>query len=80
MSNSPITNNNLLGVSLKIDKLEYKHQAFNNIMNDNVVRYYNSSMMEFDAYNNMQVKVVMLSSVPNKIPRIDDIRAVRVSI
>lgn len=77
--NTPITNNNLLGAGLKIDKLEFPKQAFNNIMNDNVVRYYNSSLMEFDGYNNMQLKIVLMSSVPNKIPRIDDIRIVGVT-
>ena len=31
---------------------------------------------EFDGYHKAQIKIVMLSSEPNKIPRIDDVRAV----
>lgn len=72
--NTNITNNEFLGQTLNIDKLEYEHQAFNNIMNDNVVRYYNSSMIEFNGYHTLQVKTVLLSSHPNRIPRVDDIR------
>ncbi len=77
--NSPITNNSFLGTTLKVDKLAFKHQAFNNIMNENVVRYYNASMIEFDGYNSIQCKLVMLSDTPNKIPRIDDIRGAAVT-
>ena len=72
--NTNVTNNEFLGQTLAIDKIEFKHQAFNNIMNDNVVRYYNSSMIEFDGYNRLQIKTVLLSSHPNRIPRVDDIR------
>ena len=72
--NTTVTNNEFLGQTLNVDKIEYKHQVFNNIMNDNVARYYNSSMIEFDGYNTLQIKTVLLSSHPNRIPRVDDIR------
>lgn len=71
--NTPITNNSFLGTTLNMAKLEYKQQAFNYIMNENVVRYYNNSMVEFDTYDTMQIKVVLLSTTPIKIPRVDDI-------
>jgi len=73
------TNNGILGDGLKIDKLAYKFQAFNNILQDNVVRYYNSSMVEFDTFNTMQIKIVLLSDNSSLIPRVDDIRAIGVS-
>lgn len=58
----------------------YSQQAFRNIQNDNVVRYYSTSLSEHDTYDTLQLKLVMLSEVDNLIPRIDDIRAIGVSV
>ena len=93
--NKPVSNNDLVGSGLNIDfigrvgnssvaGLGYPLQAFNNITNDNVARYYNSSMIEFDTYNSMQFKIVLLSDsiqngVVNVYPKVDDIQAVGVS-
>jgi hypothetical protein len=69
----------------------YPKQAFNNQLNQNVVRYYTSSMIEYDTYDSFQLKVVLLAdldqvstyeganSIPTNIPRVDDIRAVGVT-
>lgn len=73
------SNNGILGGGLKVDKIEFKNQAFNNMMNDNVVRYYSSSMGEFDTYSTMQVKVVFLADEDNLVPKVDDLRVVGVS-
>jgi hypothetical protein len=73
------TNTSLVGTSLRMDKLGYKNQAFRNINNDNVVRYYNSSMHVYDGYDTMAIKVVMLSSNTKIIPEIEDIRSIGVS-
>ena len=73
------TNTSLLGSGLKIAKIELKNQAFRNINNDNVVRYYNTSMHVYDGYDTMAIKVVMLSSKSSVIPEIEDIRAIGVS-
>ena len=64
---------------LLIDRIAYPHQAFNNMQNDNVSRYYNSSMIEFDAYDTMQIKVVLLSDSDNVVPKADDVRGVLVT-
>jgi hypothetical protein len=77
--NSPITNNSVLGSGLKIDKIGTKHEAFNNPQNYNMVRYYNSEMIEVDDYNVMSVKVVLLSSDDNIVPEVEDIRVIGVS-
>ncbi|MFN5251039.1 MAG: hypothetical protein ACK5DE_08310 [Bacteroidota bacterium] len=93
--NKPVANDDLVGAGLNVDflgrignstvaPLGYPLQAFNNITNDNVVRYFNSSMVEFDTYNTMQIKIVLLSEstsngVINIYPKVDDIRAVGVS-
>lgn len=97
----PITDPGLNGEGLKMDLigrvgnnsvagLGFPLQAFNNNLNDNVVRYFNSSMVEYDTYDSMQIKIVLLSDIaqvnsasatviPTTIPRIDDIRAVGVT-
>lgn len=64
---------------LKIDRLAFKNQAFNNKPNDNVVRYYNSSMVEFDTFDTYQLKIVFLSDNDQIVPKVDDIRSIGVS-
>jgi hypothetical protein len=73
------SNASLLGASLSMEKIAYKNQAFRNINNDNVVRYYNSSMHVYDGYDTFAIKIVMLSSSSAIIPEIEDIRSVGVS-
>lgn len=97
----PITDAAITGNGLKMDLIGrvgnnsvagigYPLQAFNNKLNDNVVRYFNSSMVEYDTYDSMQIKIVLLSDIaqvnsasatviPTTIPRVDDIRAVGVT-
>lgn len=77
---SPVSNNGLVGSALKIDKLKFKNVAFNNILNDNVVRYYTSSMAAVDTYDSMSVKIVFLSDVGAVVPEVDDIRVIAVSV
>lgn len=74
-----VTSNSLVGSGLLIDKLEYKHQAFNNILNDNVSRYYNTSMQGFDSFSTFAIKIVLLADNPSLYPEVEDIRAIAVS-
>lgn len=76
---SNIINFSLAGSGLKLDKLGFPHQAFNNKANDNVVRYYNTSMVEYDTFNTFQLKIVMLSNSSYLVPKVDDVRAIGVS-
>ena len=76
---APIANNDLSGAGFKIDKLSIKNVGFNNIQNDNVVRYYSSSMVEYDSYDTFQLKIVLLSDSRSVVPRVDDIRSIGVS-
>jgi hypothetical protein len=64
---------------LKIDRLIFKNQAFNYKPNENVVRYYNSGMVQFDTYDTYQIKIVLLSNSDIIIPKVDDVRAIGVS-
>lgn len=72
-------NPSLVQNGMLIDKLGFQNQAYNNITNSNVVRYYNTSIVKYDGYNNLQIKVVLLSSAYNSIPQIHSIRAIGVS-
>ena len=74
-----IANNNVVGSGFKVDRLKYYNTAFNNITNDNVSRYYNSSLVTFDKFNAMQIKVVFLSDNTYIAPKIDQIQVIGVS-
>lgn len=98
---SPVATADVTGSGLRVafigrvgnttaNTIGYPLQAFNNRNNDNVVRYYSSSMMEYDTYDTMQLKIVFLADItqvsspssnvlPTTIPRVDDIRAIGVT-
>lgn len=69
----------LVGSGLMLDVMGWNNQAFNNIDNSNVVRYYNKSSVKYDGYDIISLKVVMLSSQFGAIPRLHDISAVGVT-
>jgi hypothetical protein len=71
--------NSVSGTGFLIEKLAYKNQAFNNKLNDNVVRYHSTSMIEYDGYDTFQIKVILLSDNQYVVPKVDDIRAIGVS-
>jgi hypothetical protein len=76
---STISNNGLVGSGLKIDKMRFKNAAYNNILNDNVARYYNTTMVPYDKYDSVALKMVFLSDDSNISPEIDKIRVIGVS-
>lgn len=76
---STTANSSLLGSGLKIDKLKFPHQGYRNMQNDNVFRYYNTSMHVYDGFDTFAIKIVMLSSNSLIVPQIEDARAIGVS-
>ena len=74
----PISNTNIVG-DVGVDKLKYKNVAWNNIANDNVARYVTSSYTEFDTYNTMQIKIVLLSENTHVVPKVEQIQVIGVS-
>lgn len=72
-------NNNVIGAGFKIDLLSPKNTAFNNILSDNVSRYFSTSMIEYDTYDTFSIKIVMLSNSTFVVPRVQDLRAIGVS-
>jgi hypothetical protein len=98
---TPVSNASVTGDGLMVDFIGrvgnstadgvgYPLQAFNNRLNDNVVRYYSSSTAQYDTYDSFQLKIVLLADIeqvsslsptviPTTIPRVDDVRAVGVT-
>ena len=74
-----ISNNNVVGTGFKVDRLKYYNIAFNNITNDNVARYYSSTLVEYDKFDSMQIKIVMLADSTYKVPKVDQIQVIGVS-
>lgn len=76
----PISNVNLVSKEVYVEKLKYRNTAWNNIANDNTVRYVNSSRVEFDRYTSMQIKIVFLSSSTYVIPKVEQIQVIGASV
>lgn len=62
-----------------IDKLKYRNVAWNNVENDNIVRYVNNEYVEFDRYTSMQIKIVLLAAQSHIVPRVEQIQVIGVS-
>lgn len=77
--NTAIANASLAAASLKIGVASRKNSAFNNIQNENVVRYYSTSLTEYDTYDTLAIKIVPLSSTSYIVPRVNDVRVIGVS-
>jgi hypothetical protein len=75
----PIAENSVTGSGMNINTLIYNNTAFNNINNDNVVRYYDSSMAAHDGYSTFALKVVMTAANSNFTPIVTALRAIGVS-
>jgi len=69
----------LIGPGMLLDVMGWNHQAFNNIDNSNVVRYYNQSTAKYDGYDVLSLKIVFLSSQFGAIPRLHDIQCIGVT-
>jgi len=78
---SSVSNTSVTGAgSMSIDKIADPYQAFLNPQNNNVIRYYNSSLSPIDTYDSIQYKVVLLSNNINIAPRISSLTALGVSV
>jgi hypothetical protein len=75
----PISVTGVVGGGMNINTLQYNFTAFNNINNDNVVRYYDSSLASHDGFCTMALKVVMEANTPNFVPTIVALRSVGLS-
>lgn len=89
----PITNTSVTGTGLNISLLGrqanaaanitglgYPQQAFAYGTNENVARYYTTTMTEVDTYDVFAIKLVLLSSTPGVIPRVHSLQAIATSV
>lgn len=74
-----VSNTGLVGSGMAVDRVDYPRQAFNYVLNENVVRYYTTTGQPVDGFDAMQLKLVLLSSDARVYPAIDDVRAVGIS-
>jgi hypothetical protein len=75
----PIDNVNLVSKEVSVDKLKYRNIAWNNIANDNKVRYVGTSYTEYDTYKSFQIKIVLLSNSTYVIPKVEQIQVIGAS-
>jgi hypothetical protein len=75
----PIDNVSLVSKEVSVDKLKYRNIAWNNIANDNKVRYVGTSYTEYDAYKSFQIKIVLLSNSTYVIPKVEQIQVIGAS-
>lgn len=75
----PVTNTSLIGEGFVIERIEFPHQAYNNRVNDNIVRYHGSSMETYDGYNTFAIKMVFLSENDIIVPKVENIRVIGVT-
>lgn len=75
----PVANSDLVGGGIVVKPITYPFQAFRNWLNDNVVRYYNSSMVPIDEYNACQFKIVFISSNNILTPAMSGLQGISVS-
>jgi hypothetical protein len=76
---APTANLGVVGVGLQIAKVDFPKQAFNAVMEANVMAYFTDDESKVETYDTMQFKIVFLSNNDILVPKIDDIRAVAVS-
>lgn len=75
-----VSNSSIFGTSgLKMQKLKYPNSGFNNPLNDNICRYYNNSFAEFDKFDSMQLKIVLLADDTRTVPEVEQYQFIGVS-
>lgn len=76
---SPISNSSFVGDAFSLSRSKYPNVAFNNPGNYNISRYYSLSGGEFDKFDSMQIKVVLLSDSTYIVPKLDSIQVLGLS-
>jgi hypothetical protein len=56
------------------------YQIFNPGLNDGIVEYTNSDGSRFVGFKEFALKIILLSSNPVKVPRLNDVRAIALQI
>ena len=76
--NRKILDPNITG-TMGIKLIKYPNAAFKSYLTDGVARYISSGGVQFDKFNSMQVKVVLLSNNTYVVPSVESIEVLGVS-
>jgi hypothetical protein len=76
--NRKILDPNITG-TMAIKLIKYPNAAFKSYLTDGVARYISSGGVQFDKFNAMQVKVVLLSNSTYVVPSVESIQVLGVS-
>lgn len=79
INTSSLVSSGVTRSDIRVDKLKYRNTAWNNIENDNTVRYVNNEYVEFDRYTSMQIKIVLLAEQTHIVPRVETLQVIGVS-
>lgn len=74
-----VSNVNIVGTGFKVDKLKYPNIAFTDPLNYYVSKYFNNSWAEYNKFDSMQIKIVLLADNTNIVPFVDTVQVVGVS-
>ena len=74
-----ISNSDVVGSGLKIQKITDKNSAYLDNQNFNIIRYYNKDNARYDGYKQMAIKIVLKADNHFKVPRVLNYRALAVS-
>jgi hypothetical protein len=65
---------------LTIEKVTNRKEAFKYNQNSNIARYYTKNQEAMDSYKYMALKIVLTSDTTYLVPKLDDVRAIAVSV
>lgn len=69
-------NNSIIGSGFAVDLLQWPQSAFEDPQNANIVTYYNKTMAEFNGFNTVALKLVLLSNNTTTVPKVSSLRMV----
>ena len=75
----PIANTNMQGEGFRLDTLVDEQTAFRNPENFQVTRYFGYAGQVYDTFDEVAIKIVLLSDKPNVVPKVNDYRVIGVS-
>lgn len=75
----PVTNVGVVSAGMKVDKIAYPKQAYNDKLNDNVATYWTAAGAKVIGFDQFITKICMLSSNDSIFPIVDDCRTLALS-
>jgi hypothetical protein len=75
----PVANSGMVGEGFRMDTLKDGHTAFRNPDNFEIARYFGYEGQTFDTYDQVAIKIVLLSNSNNVVPKVNDYRVIGVS-